>query len=135
MSKKDHDEIAAKYFRPISYHKERYVHGLRILKSLNMKNFSILDLGCGNGEFSEMVRKNFKVDVTCMDYSETHLSRVKSLGFKTIKCDFDRNEDVDEINKTLRNSFDVIVSFDVIEHIFDVDTFLSTIHNLYLNFL
>ena len=118
MSKKDHDEMAAKY-RPVSYHKGRYVHGLRILRSLNMKNFSMLDLGCGNGEFSEMVRKNFKADVSCVDYSETHLSIVKNLGFKTIKCDFDCNEDVERINKTLRNSFDVIVSFDVIEHIFD----------------
>jgi predicted SAM-dependent methyltransferase len=68
-----------------------------------------------------------------MDYSETHLSRVKSLGFKTIKCNFDCNEDVERINKTLRKSFDVIATFEVIEHIFDVDTFLFTAHNLLKN--
>lgn len=129
MSKKDHDETIAKY-RSVAYHKQRFVHGLNIIKDLNLNNFSMLDMGCGNGDFSELVKNNFKADISCVDYSETHLTRVKELGFKTIKCNFDNNEDIKQINETLKNSFDLIVALDVIEHIFDVDSFLSTAHNL-----
>lgn len=129
MPKRDHDKMVAKC-RSVDRHKPRFIRGLYIVKDLNLNNFSMLDMGCGNGEFSELVQNNFKADISCMDYSETHLSQVKELGFKTIKCNFDDNEDIKQVNKTLKNSFDLIVSFDVIEHIFDVDSFLSTAHNL-----
>jgi len=133
MSKRDHDNIVAKQYRTVNYQKGWHLRGLSILKKLDLKNFSMLDLGCGNGEFSEIIKGNFNADITCMDYADSHLERVKNLGFKTVKCDFDSSEDIKRFNDTLKNTFDVIVSFEVIEHIFDVDAFLFTIHNLLKN--
>lgn len=130
MSKKDHDNRAAKHSRSVNYQKSWFNHGLDILEKTNLRNFTMMDMGCGNGEFSEMARERFGADVTCLDYAEAHMERVKGLGFKTIKCDFDSREDVEMVNNTCKGRFDVIVSFEVIEHIFDVETFLSTAHNL-----
>ena len=76
-----------------------------------MKNFSIFDLGCGNGEFSELVCDNFKTNIFCLDYVESHISRVRNLGFKTMMCNFDYNEDVERFNKNFKKCFDVIASF------------------------
>ncbi len=129
MSKKQHDEASASH-RKEDYEKAWYQQGFKVLKSLSIRNFNMLDLGCGNGEFSEIAREQFNAKVFCTDYSENHLGVVRDKGFEAIKCDFDHQEDVERLNNTFTNQFDVIVSFEVIEHIFDVDAFLATAHNL-----
>jgi 2-polyprenyl-3-methyl-5-hydroxy-6-metoxy-1,4-benzoquinol methylase len=130
MSKKEHDEITASRYREVNYQKIWYLQGINILNDLKTCNFQMLDLGCGNGEFSEIAREKFGAAVTCMDYSESHLERVKQLGFNIINCNFDLEEDVNKVNQLLKEKFDLVVTFEVIEHIFDVDVFLATAHNL-----
>jgi len=129
MSKKDHDEEAAKQ-RAVDHQKARFEHGLQIVKELKIPNCKILDLGCGNGEFAELAKKEVNADVTCLDYVSSHLKRVNKLGFKTVKCNFDLKSDTERLKKTFKNKFNFIVSFDVIEHIFDTDSLLATIHYL-----
>jgi len=131
MAKKDHDELAAQK-RKVDYHKDRYDYGLVALKKLPLpQTFTVLDLGCGNGEFSELVRENFnQADISCLDYSQTHLRRVRKLGFKTIRCDFDNPRDIAQLTNQREKSFDVVVMFEVIEHIFDADTLLAVANTL-----
>jgi 2-polyprenyl-3-methyl-5-hydroxy-6-metoxy-1,4-benzoquinol methylase len=129
MSKQEHDEQSA-YNRGINYDKGWFNEGFRVIKELNFNKISMLDLGCGNGEFSELIQKNFCADITCLDYADQHLQRVKKLGFNTIKCNFDIDTEVEEFKVKYQKKFDIVVCFEVIEHIFDVDLLLSTIHNV-----
>ncbi len=130
MSKKDYDTLAAKNFREVNYRKSWHRRGLYALKKLNIKKFSMLDLGCGNGEFAEMARKWFEADVTCVDYVAHHLKRVKYLGFKTVNCDLDSNKDINSLKEAYKERFDVVAALEVIEHIYDTDSLLSMIHSL-----
>lgn len=129
MTKKMHDEVAANN-RTIQYDKTWFIAALKAIQETGLKNFKMLDMGCGNGEFSEIVKEKFDAEITCLDYSETHLSRVNQLGFETIKCDFDRNEDIENVVAKYSGKFDIIVSLEVIEHIFNIDAYLVTVHNL-----
>lgn len=130
MSKLQHDYESAVH-RPVDYEKRWITHAIKCLDNLNIKkDFSMLELGCGNGEFSELASKKFGIDITCLDYADPHLERVKGLGFKTIKCNFDIDEDVKRLNEQFKNHFDIVVSMAVMEHIFDVDAFLYSAHNV-----
>ncbi len=129
MTKIQHDELSA-VNRVINYQKEWYVQGIAVLERLNRRHFSMLDLGCGNGEFAEMARDRFGAVVTCLDYAGPHLEKVQAMGFSTIHCDFDREQDVQRLRREYEKTFDIIVSFEVIEHIFDVDAFLANAHHM-----
>lgn len=129
MSKLHHDH-AASMSRPVDYQKRWIMQAMKYLDKLNINGFSMLELGCGNGEFSELVNKKFGIDVTCLDYAEPHLERVRGLGFKTIKCNFDIDDDVESFNEQFRSRFDLVASLAVMEHIFDVDAFIASAHNV-----
>jgi 2-polyprenyl-3-methyl-5-hydroxy-6-metoxy-1,4-benzoquinol methylase len=130
MSKTEIDREAAERFREVSYERQWHLKGLRLLHNLGKDRFSLLDTGCGNCEFAEMVSGEFNAEITCKDYVDHYLRRAERLGFTAVKCDFDSSEDIERVRSNFGKSFDVITSFEVIEHIFDVDTFLSTIHNM-----
>ena len=129
MTKSQHDEQSAKN-RAVNYQKDWYIKGMDVLGSLNKRNFALLDMGCGNGEFAEMARDRFDASVTCLDYAEPHLEKARSLGFSTILCNFELQEDVLQFRSNYEKAFDIIVSFEVIEHIFDVDGFLDVAHHV-----
>ena len=129
MSKKFHDEAAA-LDRKINYSKDWFVEGIKRIDQLALTNFKLLDLGCGNGEFSEIAKERYNAEVTCLDYSENHLEVVRQKGFETIRCDFDSDQDVARVREEYQGKFDIIVSFEVIEHVFDTDAFLGTAYQL-----
>ena len=89
-----------------------------LLKCVN-KNQKILDAGCGNGWASLFLsRKNFKV--TSVDLSLKAIRRLKNLSnitgikFTLVKADL--------LQLPFANKkFDIIFSFDVLEHIFELD--------------
>jgi len=129
MSKKQHDE-AAGVARVLDYKKSWFLNGIKVLEKLNRRDFTMLDMGCGNAEFSELVTRNFDARVTCLDYADSHLERVRKSGFETIQCNFDNQEDVGDLTAQHAGSFDLISSLEVIEHVFDVDTYLATAYSL-----
>ena len=129
MTKKDHDEsVAVK--RKIDYNKPWFIAAVKAIRETRMENFALLDMGCGNGEFSEIARRKFNAEITCLDYSENHLRRINQLGFQSIKCNFDNSEDIDRVSHEFEKKFDLIVSLEVIEHVFDVDAFIAAAHAL-----
>lgn len=131
MSKKQHDEVSA-INRVENFNKEWFVQGLQVIDSLNLfnSNTKYLDLGCGNGEFLELINSKYKVQGVGADYSENHLKIVHNKGFETCSCNFDNENEIENLINKYQNAFDIITSFEVIEHIFDLDAFLTTIWRL-----
>jgi 2-polyprenyl-3-methyl-5-hydroxy-6-metoxy-1,4-benzoquinol methylase len=129
MSKSEHDTQAA-IDRPINYEKPYFRKTVEYLRSKGITSPKILDIGAGNGEFAEMAREFLKAEVTCHDYAEPHLERIRGLGFKTLKLDFDNAEDVRKIAEEHKEKFDVVTAFELIEHIFGLDDFLTFAHKV-----
>ena len=89
----------------------RYKFASRFIK----KKHKVLDAGCGTGIGSQFLSKysNF---VTAGDYDKNIINQNKS-EYKNIKFKY---LDLLNIDNTLKNKFDVVVSMDVIEH-FELD--------------
>ncbi len=122
--KKEHDELAAQK-REINYNKDWHKKGFELLKNYEISNFNkVMDVGAGKGEFLFLLKKtNENLDLFGVDYSETNIDELKRSGFEAIKIDFD-NFNVNDY-KNFFNQFDLVVSFEVIEHIFDTDKYLE----------
>ena len=129
MSKKQHDEAAGE-LRTLNYDKIWFKKAIELLKSTGHRGFTMLDMGCGNAEFSELAKKHFEATVTCLDYADSHLERVREGGFETVRCNFDDGADVEHVVEEYAGRYDVISSLEVIEHIFDIDTYLATAYSL-----
>ena len=84
-----------------------------------------MDLGCGEGQFYDIIRKYRRnIEYTRVDISETQIKKLKSKGYKGFVVDATK-----EI-PFKKNSFDVVVCFEIIEHIFDTDYFLKEIYKV-----
>ena len=116
------------YEKNFNWYYERMFFGkLLSLKKLNdyLKNkkfSSVLEIGCSTGLLPKSMYEIFNnVKYTGMDLSEKSLEIAK-VNFKQgqfIKDDF--------IKSYLKNSFDLIIALDVIDHVYDPDTFLEKI--------
>lgn len=83
-------------------------------------NLRVLDLGCGDGEQTR--RWNHKIganELIGVEISKSAAKRAKEKGVQTIVCD--ANHQLPFVD----SSFDVIISNQVIEHLANVDLFLS----------
>ncbi len=99
----------------------RYRKVFEILKKLKPGKF--LEVGCNSGEFLEQV-KTLGYEVSGMEISDkaAERGRKKSLDIKTA--------DATKSFPFLKNSFDVILAGEIIEHTLDDAEFLKKIHNL-----
>ena len=113
------------------YHRDQFAHYLRwshVLKTAKMDQ-SILDFGCGSGEMFEVFYRNkFRPSIYVgLDVRE---KTIKENVYKYISCD---NADfrVQDLCKEfdLGETFDIVTSFEVIEHIGhdNIDIFLQNI--------
>tara|TARA_B100001057_G_scaffold71463_1_gene65715 strand:+ start:683 stop:1519 length:837 start_codon:yes stop_codon:yes gene_type:complete len=83
------------------------------LKKNFSKKFSLLDIGCGNGNFLKYISKKINnISLTGID----HLKNKKNKKVRFLKGDIEKN-------KSLRK-YDVVISNMVIEHIEDVGKFI-----------
>lgn len=106
-------------------HKSRYFW---VKEKFNLKNKKILDLGCGSGYGSKILSKNEKLIIGA-DYSKHSINYAKKkynsekIFFVTLDACSKK-----EIEKKLKKSyFDLIISFDVIEHLEKYFDFLENI--------
>lgn len=83
------------------------------------KNLKIMDLGCGTGILSNQIESYYPVKIDRVDSSEKMLNQNKKIKGKLI-C-----YNTSEKNKKIKNKYDIIFLFDVLEHIKNDKKFLS----------
>ncbi len=132
MSKQEHDAAVAVMREETStFDKPWYRSCAEVIEESGLRNLKCLDICCGNGEFSIILRDRFDMDVTCADYIEHHLNKVAGDGFQTFKIDVDGDaEEVGAIAEQYKNQFDLVVNIAAIEHIFNSDNLLRFIHTV-----
>jgi len=87
---------------------------------------AVLDLGCGNGAMLAEIRKRGSWKLCGLDSSESAVSMAQSQGFDVRLAD----ATVDSASLFEPHSFDLIVSAEVIEHVYDPRGFLRQAHRL-----
>ena len=100
-----------------------------ILSQLNtkkIKNLDILDVGCGGGLVSESLSR-LGAKVTGIDFSEKNIQIAKIHSVKKeLKINY-INQDVEKFK--IKKKFDLIVMFEVLEHLDDWRGFLLKINS------
>ncbi|WP_044397353.1 bifunctional 2-polyprenyl-6-hydroxyphenol methylase/3-demethylubiquinol 3-O-methyltransferase UbiG [Lacinutrix sp. Hel_I_90] len=85
----------------------------------------VLEIGCGEGYGLEVILKQAK-SLTVIDKSKHVLKKIKSKHPQTTVL----NQNIPPMYNLKDNSFDVVISFQVIEHIKDVNLFIKEIHRV-----
>lgn len=83
----------------------------------------VLELGSGHGELAKSLLSKVP-NLTCADNSQKYVNSLKKAGFKAVQSDFNQKLPFKS------NSFDLIISLEVIEHLIEAETFLSEIHRI-----
>ena len=100
---------------------DRYLFGFNLIKKNIKDNPSVLDVGCGSGNFYSYVNSISKnVNYTGIDFDYEKMSKKKFYGkknFNIISKDLRENWDVGE--------YDFVWSSEVIEHLFDDKKFFK----------
>lgn len=130
MSKQEHDAATAELREEIStYEKPWYKSCSALLTKKGIQGKKCLDLCCGNGEFSHILRDKHQMEVTCADYIPIHLQHARDQGFSTLSVDIDASaEQVDAAMERHAGQFDVVVNLAAIEHVFNSDNLLRFAH-------
>ncbi len=108
MKKEDYQNFYNNYWaQGKSDHKYRY----GIFRSWIESGSSVLDIGCGDGYLAELIAKNKKCDVVCLDVSEVALKRAAERGLKTICASVEDKLPFGD------SSFDYVIATEVLEHV------------------
>lgn len=105
-----------------SYDSSRIEYQLA-LELMGEKRFGkqVLDVGSGKGEFADILaRKGY--DVTCVEGKKELYMELKERGFKAVHLDLEEDR-----FPFPENSFDFVVSLEVIEHIWNTNHYLKEI--------
>ena len=89
---------------------------------MNNKDKKILDVGSGTGEFLNFFRKK-GWEVRGLETDD----KAREFAIKNFNCEIDKN-----IDQTLENKekFDVITLWHVLEHVYDINVYLSKLKRL-----
>jgi 2-polyprenyl-3-methyl-5-hydroxy-6-metoxy-1,4-benzoquinol methylase len=79
----------------------------------NNRDTRVLDLGCGHGALMYFLREAGYRRVTGIDGSPEQISAAKALGLEDVYC----TEALPFLNQAPESSYDVVVAFDVFEHL------------------
>jgi methionine biosynthesis protein MetW len=112
------------YARDIFYSAQRYQDFLDVIKEF--PHHRMLDVGCGDGSFSSVVKKTLKIkEVYGVDISGVAIKLANSNGIKGISMDFDKKR------LPFKNDyFDVVFCGEIIEHIVEIDRFLMELRRV-----
>lgn len=104
---------------------DREKKSLNFILKIIKKESKILDAGCGNGKFLDLIKSNFSnANLYGVDFSESEVKEAKKKSFNVIQGDFE-----DKI-KFSSNSFDIINASEVIEHLYNPDKLLEEINRV-----
>lgn len=96
----------------------RLIDQIKDLKVLKPEQ-SILDVGCGAGEFGEEIQNYFKVYVHGIDLNEVGLKQAQKRGLKTKKLNIEDEWPYKD------QTFNAIFNIQMIEHLINPDHFLE----------
>lgn len=96
-------------------------HRLRtILPAIPRSKVKMLDVGCGEGQFYDAIREyRPQLDYYGIDLSEGQVNKAKNKGLKVVSHDVTKHWPFPD------SSFDVVVAFEIVEHVFDTDFFVQ----------
>lgn len=107
--------------RPVEKRGEFYENVLKKITAYlpKKKKIKILDSGCGIGLFSSLLKSNFpSSEVISIDLDKLSLESAKKRGLKVIKADLQKKLPFND------NTFDIIISNQVLEHMLNPDFYL-----------
>jgi len=84
-------------------------------------NLSVLDAGCGDGFWLEILRDLGFYDLLGVDLSHPLLMRAKNKGLRVAQYDVS--------NMSFRRKFDVVIMCDVLEHLPDIKMALNCVYD------
>ena len=87
------------------------------LKQIN-NNDKVLEIGAGNGAFLKKLDNN-KDNINAIEFNKKSIAILKGQGYKVY------NQTVQELSQVKENYYDVVVSFQVLEHISEVKSFIE----------
>jgi len=82
------------------------------------RNFSVIELGSGAGEFARLIEPRVK-KITCVDLSAVYVKKLKQAGFEAVRTDFNQNLPFSS------RIFSLAISLEVIEHVIEAELFLK----------
>ncbi|MCX6727371.1 MAG: class I SAM-dependent methyltransferase [Candidatus Saccharibacteria bacterium] len=88
-----------------------YVPYFKALKKINSSKKPVLDIGCGRGEFLELMKTN-KLDAIGLDLNETMVKLSVKRGFKATQANA-----ISYMADQKAKSFSAITGFHIVEHI------------------
>ncbi len=91
-----------------------------IENNYNNKSYSLLDVGAGFGFFLKYLPKNIHSEA--VEISKVGAEKIRNTGIKVYENNF--------LDAQIENKFDIIVSFDVIEHQVLLDKYLNKVNDL-----
>lgn len=97
---------------------------LRMLKKFNNRKLKFLDLGCGDGSFLEYLKKETQFQLVGVDSSKLQIKKCNSKNLKVIRADIEIDLPFED------NSFDIVYSGEVIEHLYNPDFFLQEVKRI-----
>jgi SAM-dependent methyltransferase len=96
----------------------------------NRQHKTILDVAAGVGCAAKRIQENYPTDLLCNDITPTCLSILQQLGIPTISFDLDDEEQPFPFPD---GHFDAVISLATIEHLLNVDHFMSETHRILHN--
>ena len=102
-------------------------HFNKVDNKIPLNGLKILDIGCGGGLMSEPMCR-LGAEVTGIDASEKNI-KIASIHAKKNKLDIKYlNKSPEQINQ--KESYDIILNLEVVEHVNDLNLYLSSCFNL-----
>jgi 2-polyprenyl-3-methyl-5-hydroxy-6-metoxy-1,4-benzoquinol methylase len=81
-----------------------------------MKSSKVLEVGCGNGEFLDRLKTELSADILGLELNENTIE-IKN---------YILNETIETHSKKFPETYDIVCSFQVMEHIANIKTFIES---------
>lgn len=106
----------------LGYNRNRaqYKIALELLKGVPMQG-KVLDVGCGFGEFADIL-KEIGFEPVCVDGADTLIKDIRQRGYEVYKVNLEYQR-----FPFRNNEFDIVVSLDTIEHLWNTGHYLAEI--------
>jgi len=83
-------------------------------------NMKVLEIGCGEGEFLHKIQSLFRIKATGLEMNANAILKARGKGLDI------RDEYIQKHSSVEQNKYDLVCSFQVLEHIYDVDAVISS---------